>query len=171
MPLQIPLSQIGDPDAFKAHVAAFRQAKLDHHNTVRLPAPREHDLVEACVRRVPHGEADDYVIEDYAIAWAKSNGRGWHDKGRYSLKSRLGLVWRLRRCINNAAAGQGHQLHDADCVTKPSLLAQPAFDHRPKTKAQVGEILLDHERLGKIDSLRESIWIEPIGDQRAIFPH
>jgi hypothetical protein len=55
MILQIPLSQIDDAEAFAARVAAFRKAKLDHHNTVAEPAPREHELVEACVRRVPRG--------------------------------------------------------------------------------------------------------------------
>lgn len=55
MTAQIPLSQIGDPAAFKARVAAFRQAKLDHHARIGEPAPREHELVEAAVRRVPRG--------------------------------------------------------------------------------------------------------------------
>jgi hypothetical protein len=82
MTVQIPLSQIdGDPDAFAARVAAFRQAKLDHHKTAGEPAPREHELVEACVVRVPFGRrefidqplppvgapADDYEIVDYEI--------------------------------------------------------------------------------------------------------
>jgi len=68
MTAQIPLSQIGDADEFKKRVAAFRQAKLDHHARIGEPAPREHELVEACVKRVPRGEApDDYVVEDYAI--------------------------------------------------------------------------------------------------------
>lgn len=69
MTAQIPLSQIDDPAAFKARVAAFRQAKLDHHATIGEPAPREHELVEAAVRRVPRGlsgAADDYAI-DYEI--------------------------------------------------------------------------------------------------------
>jgi hypothetical protein len=70
MPLQIPLSQIGnDPAAFQARVAAFRQARLDHHKTAGEPAPRAHDLVEACVRRVPRGDApDDYELVDYEVA-------------------------------------------------------------------------------------------------------
>jgi len=79
MSLQIPLSQVGDADAFKKRVEAFRQAKIDHQKTVDVPAPQEHHLVEAVVRRVPHpspqpGEGrepasvpDDYVIEDYEI--------------------------------------------------------------------------------------------------------
>jgi hypothetical protein len=58
MTAQIPLSQIGDPAAFEARVAAFRQAKLDHHARVGEPAPREHELVEAAVRRVPRGLGD-----------------------------------------------------------------------------------------------------------------
>ncbi len=53
MTVAIPLSQIGDAAAFAARVAAFRKAKLDHRKTVGVPAPREHELVEACVRRVP----------------------------------------------------------------------------------------------------------------------
>lgn len=53
MILQIPLSQCGDAETFAARVAAFCKAKLDHHKTLGEPAPREHDLVEACVRRVP----------------------------------------------------------------------------------------------------------------------
>lgn len=53
MTVPIPLSQIGDAAAFAARVAAFRKAKLDHQKTVGVPAPREHELVEACVRRVP----------------------------------------------------------------------------------------------------------------------
>jgi hypothetical protein len=69
MRLQIPFSQIGDAEAFKKRVEAFRQAKLDHHKTVGEPAPREHDLVEAVVRRAPSrgAEPDDYVIDDYEI--------------------------------------------------------------------------------------------------------
>jgi hypothetical protein len=55
MTVAIPLSQVGDAAAFAARVAAFRKAKLDHHKTVDVPAPREHELVEACVRRVPRG--------------------------------------------------------------------------------------------------------------------
>jgi hypothetical protein len=67
MTAQIPFSQIGDADAFKQRVEAFRQAKLDHHATVGEPAPREHELVEATIRRVPRGDAaDDYAI-DYEI--------------------------------------------------------------------------------------------------------
>jgi hypothetical protein len=54
MTVAILLSQIGDAAAFAARVAAFRKAKLDHQNTVDVPAPREHELVEACVRRVPN---------------------------------------------------------------------------------------------------------------------
>lgn len=82
MPLQIPLSQAGDAAAFAARVAAFQKAKLDHLKTVGVPAPREDDLVEACVIRVPFGRrefvnqplppvtpaaADDYMIADYEI--------------------------------------------------------------------------------------------------------
>lgn len=64
MTVQIPLSQIDDADAFKKQVEAFRQARLDHHASVGEPAPREHELVEAAVRRVPRGDApDDYVID------------------------------------------------------------------------------------------------------------
>lgn len=67
MTAQIPLSQIGDADAFKKRVEEFRQARLDHHATLVEPAPREHELVEAAVRRVPRGDAaDDYAI-DYEI--------------------------------------------------------------------------------------------------------
>ena len=55
MTMQIPLSQIGEAASFKARVEAFRQAKLDHHATVGEPAPRESELVEAAVRRVPGG--------------------------------------------------------------------------------------------------------------------
>jgi hypothetical protein len=55
MTAQIPFSQIGNADEFKKRVEAFRQAKLDHHATVGEPAPREHELVEAAVRRVPRG--------------------------------------------------------------------------------------------------------------------
>jgi hypothetical protein len=70
MIIQIRLAQIGnDPAAFHARVAAFRQTKLDHHKTEGEPAPREHDLVEACVRRVPRGDApDDYELVDYEVA-------------------------------------------------------------------------------------------------------
>jgi hypothetical protein len=39
MPLQIPLSQAGSADGFAARVAAFRDAKRDHHKTVGEPAP------------------------------------------------------------------------------------------------------------------------------------
>lgn len=53
MTRQIPRSQIGDADAFKKRVEAFRQAKIDHQKTVDVPAPQEHHLVEAVVRRVP----------------------------------------------------------------------------------------------------------------------
>ncbi len=53
MTVAIPLSQIGDAAAFAARVAAFRKSRLDHQKTVGVPAPREHELVEACVRRVP----------------------------------------------------------------------------------------------------------------------
>lgn len=68
MALQIPLSIAGSPADFAAPVAAFRQAKLEHHKTTGEAAPREHELVEACVKRVPRGEApDDYVIADYEI--------------------------------------------------------------------------------------------------------
>ena len=68
MTVQIPLSQIGDPASFAARVAAFRQAKLDHHATVGEPAPREHDLVEACVKRVPRSEVpDNYEIVPYEV--------------------------------------------------------------------------------------------------------
>lgn len=68
MTIQIPLSQVGSVDAFATRVAAFRRAKLDHHNTTGEPAPREHDLVEAVVRRVPCFEVhDDYIIEPYEI--------------------------------------------------------------------------------------------------------
>jgi hypothetical protein len=81
MTRQIPLSQIGDADTFKKRVEAFRQAKIDHQKTLGVPAPQEHHLVEAVVRRVPHRNgdpamaagaeatsgADDYVIDDYEI--------------------------------------------------------------------------------------------------------
>lgn len=67
MTAQIPLSQIGDADAFKKRVVAFRQAKLDHHATVGDPAPRDDELVEAAIRRLRRGDAaDDYAI-DYEI--------------------------------------------------------------------------------------------------------
>ncbi len=56
MTAYIRASEIGDIDAFKKRVEAFRQAKLDHHKTEGEPAPREHELVEACVRRVPRGQ-------------------------------------------------------------------------------------------------------------------
>ncbi len=81
MTRQIPLSQIGDADGFKKRVEAFRQAKIDHQKTIDVPAPQEHHVVEAVVRRVPHphgdpaagegsegaGGPDDYVIDDYEI--------------------------------------------------------------------------------------------------------
>jgi hypothetical protein len=74
MTAQIPLSQFGDAEAFRKRVEAFRQAKLDHHKTVGEPAPQEHHLVEAIVRRVNPSpsrggeeQADDYVIDDYEI--------------------------------------------------------------------------------------------------------
>lgn len=79
MTRQIPLSQIADADAFRKRVTAFRQAKIEHQRTIDVPAPQEHHLVEAVVRRVPHphggpgggGEGatapDDYVIDDYEI--------------------------------------------------------------------------------------------------------
>lgn len=68
MTRQIPLSQIGDADAFKKRVEAFRQAKIDHQKTLDVPAPQEHHLVEAVVRRMPRSNApDDYVIDDYEI--------------------------------------------------------------------------------------------------------
>jgi len=79
MTAQIPLSQIDNAEEFRKRVAAFRQAKLDHHATIGEPAPSEHELVEAAVRRVPRGlsgivrspsaaesPADDYAI-DYEI--------------------------------------------------------------------------------------------------------
>ncbi len=68
MTTQIPLSQIGDADVFKKRVEAFRQAKIDHQRTIDVPAPQEHHLVEAVVRRVPQRNApDDYAIDDYEI--------------------------------------------------------------------------------------------------------
>ena len=49
------------PD-FEARVKAFIQAKLDHQKTVDVPAPQEHYLVRAAVKRVPReGEPDDYA--------------------------------------------------------------------------------------------------------------
>lgn len=66
MTLQIKASEIGDPAVFADRVEAFRQAKLNHHKTVDEPAPTEHDLIEACIRRVPGDDADDYVA-DYEI--------------------------------------------------------------------------------------------------------
>lgn len=69
MTLQIPKSHLGDvtPEQFAARVAAFVKAKLDHHNTVEIPAPAEHHLVEQSVSRVPRkGEPDNYVA-DYEI--------------------------------------------------------------------------------------------------------
>jgi hypothetical protein len=67
MTLQIPLSQIVDVNTFKARVATFREARLAHHQTLGEPAPIEHPLIEACVRRIPRGkEADDWVL-DYEI--------------------------------------------------------------------------------------------------------
>jgi len=60
MPLQIPLSQIGDPKDFMARVAAFQNAKIAHQGTVGEAAPREHDLVEQCVRRVAREDGPDY---------------------------------------------------------------------------------------------------------------
>lgn len=70
MTLQIKASEIGDAAAqaaFAHRVEAFRHAKLAHHQTVDEPAPTEHHLIEACVRRVPRGdEPDDYVV-DYEI--------------------------------------------------------------------------------------------------------
>jgi hypothetical protein len=80
MSIQIPLSRIGDAASFKARVEAFRQAKLDHHTTLGVPAPREDELVEAAVRRVPRGlsglarppdgatkPVQDNAADDYAI--------------------------------------------------------------------------------------------------------
>jgi hypothetical protein len=53
---------------FAARVEAFRQAKIAHHKTVGVPAPVEHPLIEAALRRVARaGAPDDYVV-DYAIA-------------------------------------------------------------------------------------------------------
>jgi hypothetical protein len=88
MTAQIPLSQIGDPASFAARVAAFRQAKLDHHATVGEPAPREHDLVEACVKRVPRSEVpDNYEIVPYEVVDDRPSLRARkdaliHDVGR-----------------------------------------------------------------------------------------
>ena len=67
MTLKISVSLIGDVDVFKARVAAFRQARLAHHQTLDEPAPVENHLVEACVRRVPRGEEADDWIEDYEL--------------------------------------------------------------------------------------------------------
>lgn len=53
-------------DEFKRRVTAFKQAKLDHHKTVGVPAPSEHHLVVAAVKRVPKPDRDDWV-EDYQI--------------------------------------------------------------------------------------------------------
>jgi hypothetical protein len=65
MTIQIAKSQAGSD--FEARIEAFRQAKLAHHQTLDVPAPTEHPLVEACIRREPRdGEADDYVA-DYVI--------------------------------------------------------------------------------------------------------
>jgi hypothetical protein len=52
MIMQIPLSQIGSAEEFAVRVAAFGLAKLDHHATTDVPAPREDEIVERCLRRV-----------------------------------------------------------------------------------------------------------------------
>jgi hypothetical protein len=70
MTAQIPLSQIGDAETFKQRVVAFRQARIDHQKTVDVPAPQEHHLVEAAVRRLSRyqetgsGDQADLLIPD-----------------------------------------------------------------------------------------------------------
>ena len=117
MTAQIPLSQIGNADDFKARVAAFRQAKLDHHATIGEPAPREHELVEAAVRRVPKGDAaDDYEIVPYEFV-----------DDRPSLRSRkdvlLHQVGEIERALMEASMPPGKRrldgLHAGDLLRKP----------------------------------------------------
>jgi hypothetical protein len=65
MTIQIPKAQAGE--GFAERVETFRHAKLAHHRTIGVPAPVEHPLVEASLKRLPReGEADDYVA-DYQI--------------------------------------------------------------------------------------------------------
>lgn len=62
MTLRIPRAQAGTD--FEARVEAHRQTKLAHHQTVGVPAPAEHPLVEAAVKRVSRGaDPDDYVAD------------------------------------------------------------------------------------------------------------
>ena len=128
MTAQILLSQIGNADEFRKRVAAFRQAKLDHHATIGEPAPREHELFEAAVRRVPRclsgiapspsataSAADDYAI-DYEIV-----------DDRPSLRSRkdalIHEVNRQEHALLVASMPPGKRrldgLHAGDLVRKP----------------------------------------------------
>jgi hypothetical protein len=53
------------PPDFADQVAAFHKAKLDHHNTIGVPAPTADYMVAQCVHRVPSDDPevpDNYVI-------------------------------------------------------------------------------------------------------------
>jgi hypothetical protein len=65
MTIQIPRVQVsGD---FIARVEAFRQARLAHHQTVDIPAPIEHPLIESCIKRMPQTDGPDDYVADYQI--------------------------------------------------------------------------------------------------------
>jgi hypothetical protein len=84
MTRQIPLSQIGDADAFKQRVEAFRQAKIDHHKTLDVPAPQEHHLVEAVVRRVPRPHPNPVPQAGDGVA-RSAGGEGQCDADGYEI--------------------------------------------------------------------------------------
>ena len=67
MTARISKSYIDGPvEGFAERVEAFLKSKRDHRDTIDVPAPTEHPLIEACIRRVRGTERDDYV-SDYQI--------------------------------------------------------------------------------------------------------
>lgn len=65
MTIQIPRMQAGDD--FESRVETYRQAKLNHHQTLSVAAPAEHPLIEACIKRVPQTDGPDDYVADYQI--------------------------------------------------------------------------------------------------------
>jgi hypothetical protein len=138
MTAKIALSQIGDAVTFKARVEAFRQARLDHHATVGEPAPREDELVEAAVRRVPRGLAlaDDYIV-DYEIVDDRPSLRARKD-------ALINEVTREEHALLTASMPPGKRRLDA--LKAGDLLRKPEAERSPEERMFLAERAARHAR-------------------------
>jgi len=156
MTFQIKASNIGDAaaqDAFIQRVEAFRQAKLAHHQTVNEPAPTEHDLIEACVRRVPRGEEPYDYVADYEIVQPTLDERKQeqaatvHAAEAAALYAKLSLAKRRLLSYQLADVGKKSPFDQTDADKAALDQHRDLAEHAEKVGRHAAQLLADIEDL------------------------